>query len=531
MLKQILKITSLLIPLTIVTNFSPSSVLAKDKIINITTPSEQVSVIDSKKTLIHNSRDGRYLFFYDQRPILVDTIEGDVEQIGTDDYPASRNIDITDDGRYIVYSSYGLGIVVYDRKTKQYRNVVEDDDRNGGRVSISGSGRYIVFDTKSKYLERIIPEKLIGQQGSTSGSPSYIFLYDTVEDKLQLISKSYDGQKSANKPSTNGKISRDGKFIVFQSKATDLLSPEERKKLPINPYIPVNPVTGEPTYLSGYSRFYIYERQTGVKRMVEGQFVSMSDDGRYYAFRLDRNKKDKYNNVAIYDHNTGAVKTLSDKANNFSGSPQITGDGRYVIFTTKATNLDTSIDMRPAKLKNTGLISILHDLQTGTNKMLTINDKELKAISDKNNYFEYQRINQNKGNVCGSVRWFNNNGSQILCTFGNSSFLVYALKNGVNLESIEQPSSDITDSNTSSTEEQNVSLPKEGTCKTLGEEILCRENGKLFNPDNVGQSSGENENRNNSDSNNNPLDAVNETTNQINKTRRTIDNFMNLFRQ
>jgi hypothetical protein len=90
------------------------------------------------------------------------------------------------------------------------------------------------------------------------------------------------------------------------------------------------------------------------------------------------------------------------------------------------------------------------------------------------------------------------------------------------------------------TNQQNVSLPEEGTCKSVGDQTLCRENGKLFNPNNVQKAgSGNPNNSNNQGENNstNPVDVfrntnngINQTTNEVNRTRQTIEGVLNIFR-
>lgn len=529
-LKQATRIAGLLVPISIAASAFDSA-LAETNVIKTTKISDRVTLVNARGSWVQKSRDGRYIFLFEKAPpvearfhgtemasslILIDTIKGTAERIGTKEYPSSRSVAITEDGRYVVYSSKGLGVVIYDRTANQYRNVVEDDDKNTGRVRVSENGRYIAFETSSTYLERSIPEKLLqygrGVHGgrhneglySSGGAADNVLLFDTVENKLQLISKSSDGLKSANGPSILANMSRDGRYIVFASGATDLLSLQERKKMPINPYFPVNPLTGEPTYLSGVSRFYIYDRQTGLKRMVEGQFVSMSDDGRYYAMKLHRNKDNQYDNIAIYDFQSGGINTLVKNANGFSGAPMISGDGRYLIFKTNATNLDKTVDMRPARLINTGLIGIVKDLQTGTNRMLTIDNNELMAFSSPITEITREK---NNGYACETVGWLSNNGSQAFCMLHNSSnFLIYTLKNGRDFQAIKQLHSGSLDTNLYDSKGQDDSLP-EGSSGNA-------------------RSSAGPANRNETNTSK-PLDPLNQT---IQKTRQLIDQFRNLFR-
>jgi hypothetical protein len=111
--------------------------------------------------------------------------------------------------------------------------------------------------------------------------------------------------------------------------------------------------------------------------MGTGESVSISDDGRYVAFRssatnLGENASAGLNEAYVKDLDTGALALVS-RADGPTGEPasehgiedlSISGDGRYVIFSTRATNLVPGL---PAE---GGLHVYRRDLQTGTTALV-----------------------------------------------------------------------------------------------------------------------------------------------------------------
>jgi Tol biopolymer transport system component len=76
---------------------------------------------------------------------------------------------------------------------------------------VSGDGRYIVFVSEAT--------NLVPQDRNRSAD---VFLYDAERRSMSLVSRSAAGG-SANGSSANPAISSDGRFIVFQSDASDLI--------------------------------------------------------------------------------------------------------------------------------------------------------------------------------------------------------------------------------------------------------------------------------------------------------------------
>jgi hypothetical protein len=110
-----------------------------------------------------------------------------------------------------------------------------------------------------------------------------------------------------------------------------------------------------------------------------GESVSISDDGRYVAFRssatnLGENAPAGLNEAYVKDLDTGALALVS-RADGPTGEPasehgiedlSISGDGRYVIFASRATNLVAGL---PAE-ESPALHVYRRDLRTGTTALV-----------------------------------------------------------------------------------------------------------------------------------------------------------------
>lgn len=112
----------------------------------------------------------------------------------------------------------------------------------------------------------------------------------------------------------------------------------------------------------------------GVQADTSSQSPSVSDDGRFVAFattaaNLVSGDTNGWSDVFVKDHATGAVTRVSvasdgTQANGLSYEPVISGDGRWVVFTSLASNL-VPTDANPLP------DVFLHDRQTGTTTLVS----------------------------------------------------------------------------------------------------------------------------------------------------------------
>jgi hypothetical protein len=115
---------------------------------------------------------------------------------------------------------------------------------------------------------------------------------------------------------------------------------------------------------------------------MESQRPSLSIDGRYVAFEswasnLVAHDQNNYSDVFVLDRSSGVMEIVSvtsngAQTNNVSGAPAISGDGRYVAFSSLADNLSPEdnngqfdVYLRERDSEHTTLISIGLNDQAG----------------------------------------------------------------------------------------------------------------------------------------------------------------------
>ncbi len=251
---------------------------------------------------------------------------------------------ISADGRYVAFSSYASNLVpgdtnnaadifVYDRQTHTTERVsVASDGSQANRAShwpaISADGRYVAFISQASNL---VP-------GDTNDKYD-VFVYDRQTHTTERVSIASDGTQ-ANGPASHHPpaISADGRYVAFGSAASNLV----------------------PGDTNNAEDIFVYDRQThtiervsvafnGVQANRGSRQPAISADGRYVAFASSASNlvPGDTNNAAdifVYDrqtHTTERVSVASDgsQANGHSSSPAISADGRYVAFTSQASNL------------------------------------------------------------------------------------------------------------------------------------------------------------------------------------------------
>ena len=325
---------------------------------------QRVSV-DNETILIGNnhatqpviSRDGRFVAFTsrasnlvpddtnDDRDIFIhDRQTGTIERVVIDGIDSlhinySSKISMSNDGRYIVFVSIeGLlpiddngkyDVYLIDRKDNSLRLVsmrsVDNLVGDGWSVeaSISGDGNYIVFNSSSTLL---LPRV------TTAGN---IFLYDVQSH--QVVWNVTDTDNSAGNGGNGGcrypRISNDGRYIVFQSFASDLVAGDDNGKRDL---FLRGTQRGDPVLRidARYSTSHLFPTDS-----------SISDDGRYVVFdsELDDlvpNDTNGVTDVFIYDKNDGSISRLN--VGGVEGTlakfgSHISGDGNYITYLSGAT--------------------------------------------------------------------------------------------------------------------------------------------------------------------------------------------------
>ena len=306
------------------------------------------------------SADGRYVAFYSDATNLVigdtngqpdvfvrDRQLGTTERVSVDSSGNqasnySSTPAISADGRYVAFLSGANNLVAGDTnaqdifvRDRQLGTTTLVSMSSGGTQPndecsdpvISGDGRCVAFRTGASNLVA----------GDTNGV-SDIFLRDRQLGTLERVSVSSGGGQG-NSHSYEPAISGDGRFVTFQSGATNL-------------------VTGD---TNGQPDVFVRDRQLGTTERVsvdsgggQGNHQSfapaISTDGRYVAFTsfatnlVPSDGNSVVSDVFVRDRQLGVtdlvdVNSSGIQANDYCGNPAISGDGRYVAFQTGANNL------------------------------------------------------------------------------------------------------------------------------------------------------------------------------------------------
>ena len=217
-----------------------------------------------------------------------------------------------------------------------------------GLTVTSANGRYVAFSSDASNL---VP-------GDINLSED-IFRYDTQTRKITMVTRGYRGEPSLggcpndptqdplaikNTASFHPSISADGRFISFQSCAANLVEDDKN-------------ILGPDVFVRDMKKGKTYRVSADVKLTLPQIYThaggpqGISDDGRFVTFAAadlatpwqifvhDRRKKKTRLITATKSgaRSNGTAFVLDNYQD--SGSPSISGNGRFVAFTSTATNL------------------------------------------------------------------------------------------------------------------------------------------------------------------------------------------------
>lgn len=312
----------------------------------------------SKNTSI--SVDGRYVVFESRASNLVagdtngwldiyirdremkTTERVSVSTLGVESNAHSYNPLISADGRFVSFNSTASNLVdgdsnnvidvfVHDRQLKTTNRVsVSSSGEQGNRLSyarsISADGRYLVFSSDASNLV-----------ASDTNSQGDIFVHDQELGITQRVSVSSSGEQ-ANKFSSVHHISADGRYVIFNSSASNLV---------------VGDTNGTPDIFVHDRELKKTERvsvsSSGAQARAGSFYPSISVDGRYAAFISTANNLvvGDINGVGdVFVHDLQMQKTAridssitGAQINSGSLNSTISADGHFVAFHSNASNL------------------------------------------------------------------------------------------------------------------------------------------------------------------------------------------------
>lgn len=244
-------------------------------------------------------------------------------------------------------------------------NLKEDGSESDGGsagAAINGDGRYIAF---TDFSDTLIP-------GDTNNDND-IFLFDRESGGIRRISVSSGGVESNNN-SSRASLSDDGRYIAYQSLATNLVAGDTNVREDIFVYDQVLGATTRVSVSSG-----------GVQGDGHSTISSISGDGRYVAFtsvstNLVAGDTNGVSDVFVHDRQTGQTTRVSvnsggTEGNGASTTPQLSYDGRYVVFSSSASNL-------VAGDTNGASDVFVHDRQTGETTRVSVDGAGIQGNGD-----------------------------------------------------------------------------------------------------------------------------------------------------
>lgn len=300
-----------------------------------------------------------------------------VSSEGTEGNGDSVAPSISADGRYVVFSSSATNLVEQD--TNAYHDIFVHDRWSGEteRVNLDSAGAQATWDS---YLSQ---GRAISDDGryvtftsfasnlvlSDTNSHEDVFVHDRITGQTTLVSTTPNGT-SGNNESRHSTMSGDGRYIAFASAANNL-------------------VEGDMPNVGGV---FVRDREANETRLVSvasdgtaadsgGNHPSISSDGRYIAFdslsaTLVSSDTNNVYDVFVHDIATRQTRRISvahdgTEGDAISSQPVISGDGRYVAFLTKATNLVTDDNSRNVCPAQNYLKLVVHDRESGQTTCVT----------------------------------------------------------------------------------------------------------------------------------------------------------------
>ena len=198
---------------------------------------------------------------------------------------------------------------------------LQADNRN---PFLSETGRYVVFESFSDQL------------ADDDNNQADILRKDRDTGLLQLVSATQAGT-SGNAASLEPAVSDDGNVVAFRSGASDLVAGDTNGRLDIF----VRDVSANVTERVSIASDGSEANQNSFEPDISG-------DGRFVVFRSnatnlvpgDTNQRP---DIFVHDRLSGATERIGQppgrQSNGSSANPSISGDGRWIVFESDATNL------------------------------------------------------------------------------------------------------------------------------------------------------------------------------------------------
>jgi len=264
---------------------------------------------------------------------------------------------VSADGRFVAFNSSASNLVAADRNgvgdvfvRDRLAGTIErvsvssagtEADRTSSQPAVSADGRYVAFSSNATNLV----------DGDTNRMPD-VFVRDRLTGVTERVSVASDGHQTEWLGSAAPSISANGRFVAFESNASDLV-PDDRNRR-------ADSGTAGDVFvrdrITGTTERVSLSDASGAEARGVSSGPSISRDGRFVAFSSDASNLVQADTNAAFDafvrdRATGATERVSvDGAGLQADGPSVAGpisaDGDVVAFSSGARNLVGADDPR-----------------------------------------------------------------------------------------------------------------------------------------------------------------------------------------
>ncbi|RFA08270.1 hypothetical protein B7R54_02800 [Subtercola boreus] len=274
---------------------------------------------------------------------------------------------------------------------------------SGTGVSISGDGRFTVFDSVDKLT------------ADATGDQKHVYRRSTSDGSIHLVS-THSRTDGADGASFGASVSADGRFVTFVT--------TDRNVLPADPGGATQVVlkdmdTGALTWVSSHRSSAEADKEA--VRNGSSSSAVISADGQHVAFVSSvpgvntlGGPTTGVGNVELYDVATKDVTNVTSgitdagalvAAHGSSGQPALSADGRFVVFTSDADNIGVAATTpAPTATPGARLNHVYRlDRATGTKKLVSVSAADTLADFTKTDGHSYLPSLSADGTVVGFI--------------------------------------------------------------------------------------------------------------------------------
>lgn len=304
--------------------------------------------------------------------------------------------DVTPDGRYIVFSSFASNLVADDTNNRRdvfvYDTLVETttlvsqntsgDLANGdsNEASISDDGRFVCFTSEATNL-------VVGD----SNGASDVFRRDLFSSQTTRVSLGA-GAAEGNGSSGKGCISGSGFVVAFESNATNLVPGDSNGVKDV--FVRDLDISLTTRVSVDFGNFQVAGESANPCLSEDGTFVAFEASS---ALVLSDNNgsSDVYVwNLTSQTLSRASVGAAGEEADGFSVFPDISADGNLVVFSSRSTTFGPTTQQTRIYLKNltTGALEHVSLTNTGLDGN---GDSEGPSISADGRYVSFTSLASN----------------------------------------------------------------------------------------------------------------------------------------